>query len=229
MKRAAFAGHFALRTQNRIDSAPGACDNNNGNYSVQGNERMDITKIDPNFLKGTVFSEKEFTWYDLRSEPFEVRGLAVCEGERFLRLPEELLPRVSEGVQVLAHHTAGGHVRFRTDALRVAVRASSLYPDSIMNHMALTGSKGLDIYADGEYCATIRPGITDEWFEGVCELKAGVKDIEINMPLYNGLTRLLIGISAGANVLRTDKNGTITVPFLATRMGLEPTASSVTG
>ena len=25
------------------------------------------------------------------------------------------------------------------------------------------------------------------------------------------------------------KNGTITVPFLATRMGLEPTASSVTG
>lgn len=201
MKRAAFAGHFALRTQNRIDSAPGACDNNNGNYSVQGNERMDITKIDPNFLKGTVFSEKEFTWYDLRSEPFEVRGLAVCEGERFLRLPEELLPRVSEGVQVLAHHTAGGHVRFRTDALRVAVRASSLYPDSIMNHMALTGSKGLDIYVDGEYCATIRPGITDEWFEGVCELKAGVKDIEINMPLYNGLTRLLIGISAGANVL----------------------------
>ena len=27
----------------------------------------------------------------------------------------------------------------------------------------------------------------------------------------------------------SEKNGTITVPFLATRMGLEPTASSVTG
>ena len=143
---------------------------------------MDITKIDPNFLKGTVFSEKEFTWYDRSSEPFEVRGLAVCEGEKFLRLPEALIPRCSEGVQVLAHHTAGGHVRFRTDAARIAVRASSLYPDSIMNHMALTGSKGLDIYANGEYCATIRPGITDEWFEGVCELKAGMKDVEINMP-----------------------------------------------
>ena len=162
---------------------------------------MDITRIDPNFLKGTVFSEKEFTWYDLRSEPFEVRGLAVCEGERFLRLPETLIPRFCEGLQVLAHHTAGGHVRLRTDAGRIAVRASSLYPDSIMNHMALTGSKGLDLYADGEYCATIRPGITDEWFEGVCELKSGMKDVEINMPLYNGLTHLLIGIPAGATVL----------------------------
>ncbi len=162
---------------------------------------MDITKIDPNFLKGTVFSEKDFTWHDMKSEPFEVRGLAVCEGEKFLRLPEELLPRVSEGVRVLAHHTAGGHVRFRTDAARIAVRASSLFPDSSMNHMALTGSKGLDVYANGEYCATIRPGTTDEWFEGVCEMKPGMKDVEINMPLYNGLTHLLIGIGAGASVL----------------------------
>lgn len=162
---------------------------------------MDITRIDPNFLKGTVFSEKEFAWHDPRNEPFEVRGLAVCEGEHFLRLPETLIPRFCEGLQVLAHHTAGGHVRFRTDARRIAVRASSLYPDSSMNHMALTGSKGLDLYADGEYCGTIRPGTTDEWFEGVCELKSGIKDVEINMPLYNGLTHLLIGLSADARLL----------------------------
>ena len=134
---------------------------------------------------------------DAQSEPFEICGLAEVHDEVYLRLPEGVLPRMSEGVNNLAYHTAGGRVRFRTNADRIAVRAKSRN-SGMMSHMPLTGSSGVDIYENGSFLASVRPADSDGgWFEGAFGKKNEISDIEINFPLYNGLTHLLIGIPEG--------------------------------
>ena len=166
--------------------------------------RFDISLVDANFLKGSALSADEFIWRSALSEPFEIRGLAAAEGERFVRLPVADLQKYSEGVQLLAYHTAGGRVRFQTDSARVAVRVKSLNAGA-MSHMPLTGSAGVDIYKNGAFAASVRPATGDGgWFEGVYTSSGEMARYEINMPLYNGLTALLIGLDEGAKLLAPD-------------------------
>ena len=175
--------------------------------------REDIGKIDPNFLNGSVFEKEDYRWSDAQSEPFEIRGLREAHGEVYCRLPESMLPRMSEGINHLAYHTAGGRVRFRTNADRIAVRAKSRN-GGMMSHMPLTGSSGVDIYENGVFTASIRPA--DEnggWFEGVVWKKDGISDMEINLPLYNGLTHLLIGIPKDREAL-PPREYTLSVPVV---------------
>ena len=163
--------------------------------------RFDISLVDANFLKGSALSAEEFEWRNVQSQPFEIRGLAVAEGERFVRLPVEELPKYSEGVQLLSYHTAGGRVRFRTDSARVAVRVKSLNAGA-MSHMPLTGSAGVDIYKNGAFAASVRPATGDGgWYEGVYTSPGKMAQYEVNMPLYNGLTAMLIGLTPGAKLL----------------------------
>lgn len=155
--------------------------------------KQDISRIDPNFLSGSVISG-EYVWMDVQEKPFEIRGLAKAEGDIYCRLPEEILPGTNEGVQVLAYHTAGGRVRFRSDAPEIAVRVYSRYAN-MMSHMPLTGSAGVDVYLNGKFGASIRPQKDqDGWYEGVFRNPFGLTDIEINLPLYNGLKHMLIGV-----------------------------------
>lgn len=167
--------------------------------------RFDISLVDPNFLKGSSLSADEYEWKNALSEPFEIRGLAVKEEGKFVRLPVEDLSKYSEGVQLLSYHTAGGRVRFRTDSARVAVRAKSLN-SGMMSHMPLTGSAGVDIYRNGKFAASVRPALADgDWFEGVFGTPGEMAQYEINMPLYNGLTTILVGLNHGAKILAPEK------------------------
>ncbi len=161
---------------------------------------MDITKIDKNFLKGSVFEARDYQWFDILDKPFEIRGLAVHDGEKFCRLPLKLLPRLSEGVNSLAWHTAGGRVRFETDTPSLAFRVRSLNT-GMMSHMPLTGSAGIDIYSDGVFAASVRP-MNDRggYFEGTANLGEGRHSIEVNLPLYNGITNMYVGVSKGKSV-----------------------------
>ncbi|MCR4620486.1 MAG: SGNH/GDSL hydrolase family protein [Clostridiales bacterium] len=161
---------------------------------------MDITKIDMNFLKGSVFEAGDFEWRDILEKPFEIRGLAVHEGEKFCRLPLKLLPKLSEGVNSLAWHTAGGRVRFETDSPMLAFRVRSLNT-GMMSHMPLTGSAGIDVYSDGIFTGSVRPA-NDRggYFEGSVSLGDGRHLVEVNLPLYNGITNMYVGVSKGKSV-----------------------------
>ncbi len=161
---------------------------------------MDITKIDKNFLRGSVFEAKDFEWYDVLDKPFEIRGLAVHEGEKFCRLPLTLLHKLSDGVNTLAWHTAGGRVRFETDSATLAFRVRSLNT-GMMSHMPLTGSAGIDVYSDGVFAASVRPA-NDRggYFEGTANLGEGLHSVEVNLPLYNGITNMYVGVPKGKNV-----------------------------
>ena len=137
--------------------------------------KLDISTVDKNFLAGSVYESQQLIWHDILDAPFEIRGLAIHEGESFCRLPLALLKDCSDGVKTLAWHTAGGRVRFSLkNATRLALRVESLN-SGMMPHMPLTGSAGVDIYVNGEFRSAIRPANDDGgYFEGETKISASM-------------------------------------------------------
>lgn len=159
--------------------------------------KQDIKKIDPNFLSASVLAEK-YEWYDIESSPIVVSGLAVHGEGVYQRMPEETAAKVSDSVHDLNWHTAGGSVRFKTDSDEIAVRVESRF-DVLMSHMPLTGSSGVDVYMNGRFEGAIRPEDGKAgWFEGMLPNPYGLAEFELNLPLYNGICHMLIGIRKGA-------------------------------
>ena len=163
--------------------------------------RLDISTIDKNFLAGSVYESQSLLWKNLLEEPFEIRGLAVSEGETFCRLPLDLVHNCSDGIKVLAYHTAGARIRFSLrNATRLALRCE-LLNTGMMSHMALSGSAGVDIYINGEFSKAIRPdNDRGGYFEGETNITASKAKVEINLPLYNGIKHLFIGVEPDAEL-----------------------------
>lgn len=163
--------------------------------------RIDITKIDKNFAATGIANKEEYVWYSADDERFEIRGLAVHTDGSYLRMPEEAMEGQNDGVKNLSHHTAGGRVRFRTSANKLA-----FYVENIglfnMNHMPQTGISGIDVYVNGVFASSFRPANTEcVSFEGEMNLNGKVNSVEIGMPLYNGVKHLYIGVPKGKKVL----------------------------
>ena len=162
---------------------------------------MNIGKIDPNFLLGSKFSIEEYDWRNALDAPIEIRGLAVKEGDDFFRVPQDIAKATSSGVYDLSSHTAGGRVRFKTNSKKIALRVHSRHA-FMMSHMPLTGISGVDVYKNGTFIGSIRPEKPDgSWFEGFVNAGEGEGEIEINLPLYNGVKAILIGLEKGASCL----------------------------
>lgn len=165
-----------------------------------------ISEIDSNLKVLTDFSREGLEYFDVLDAPFAVHGV-FHDGERFVRLPSDVAKSVSDGVLSLHSHTAGGRVRFRTDSKRIAIRA---YMNNVykMPHFAFSGSCGFDMYVDGKYFRTFMPPFDlDEGYESLIDLStlgAPVsREIEINMPLYSGVTSLHIGIDEGSELSKS--------------------------
>ena len=163
--------------------------------------KQSVEKIDKNFLAGSSITREDIDWYELPCEPFEIRGLAACAQGKYYRLPEDIVDRVNEGVCTLGRHTAGGRIRFATDSPFIAYRAQLRYTGS-MSHMPLTGSAGTDVFVDGRSVTTFRPtDDTQEWYDGFVEyLPEKMKQIEMGLPLYNGVKQMFVGVKQGSKV-----------------------------
>ncbi len=163
--------------------------------------KQDIAKLDKNFAECGIANKEEYVWYSADDKRFDIRGLAVHTDGTYIRMPEEALTDKSEGVQNLARHTAGGRVRFRTSAEKLAFYVEN--PSTFhMNHMPQTGISGIDVYVNGVFSASFRPAnISAVYSEGEMVLSGKVNNIEIGMPLYNGVRHLYIGIPKGKKIL----------------------------
>lgn len=163
--------------------------------------KQSIAQVDRNFLAGSEITRQDIDWYALPDEHFEIRGLAEAEDGLYYRLPVGLVDCVNEGVCTLGRHTAGGRIRFRTDSPFIAYRAKLRYTGS-MSHMPLTGSAGTDVFLGGRALTTFRPADDRaEWYDGFIEfLPEEMKDMEMGMPLYNGLQHIYVGVKAGSRV-----------------------------
>lgn len=163
---------------------------------------MDIQRIDPNFQTKVVIDKTGYRFYDARE--LSLHGV-FYDGECYRRMPKDVAEGANDGVRALSKNTSGGRVRFVTNSKRIAISAAM---PSIcrMAHMAYSGIHGFDMYADTgdgpRYAATFLPR-TDIEGGYESEKKFDTDEerlITINMPLYNQLTALAIGIDEGAYI-----------------------------
>ncbi len=157
---------------------------------------MRIEDFDKNFIVAAP-DAAQTVFFDVSRPPFTVHGL-LRDTAGYYRIPHALAAATGDGVKFLNLNTAGGRVRFRTDATRIVLRAD-LRAVTRMPHFAFTGSAGFDLYADDVYRGTFVPpdDMTDGYTSEIDLEEGGVREITIHFPLYSGVKRLEIGLPPG--------------------------------
>lgn len=162
---------------------------------------MDITEIDGNFTV-PVPKTGDTHFFDVSAPPFRVYGL-LRDDAGYFRMPRTAASAVNPGVKELNAHTAGGRVRFKTDADRICLRVQ-LRSVAVMPHFALTGSAGFDLYADNVFCGAFFPPVNPKkGYKGELRLPGGEKqlrEITVHFPLYAGVVKLELGFPAGSRI-----------------------------
>lgn len=161
---------------------------------------MQIPSLDPAFLVPSALGRGDIRWYAPNDAPFRIYGLCKVGKNEWHRVPEDVAQATSPGVADLSKNTAGGRIRFTTDSPFVAVRAKPLHEGG-MAHMAMTGIAGCDLYAGTEFRGVIRPELTTgKIYEGIVTMPEGENLVTVNLPLYNGIGAIAIGVREGSSV-----------------------------
>lgn len=119
----------------------------------------------------------------------------------YQRLPDRARAVVRPPVWALSGDSAGLAVRFVTDATEIHARWTLTKPDLTMSHMAATGVSGVDLYTrrDGgwRFVAVGRPTAQEMDVTLVSNMPPGRREYILYFPLYNGVSRMDIGVPAG--------------------------------
>lgn len=170
-----------------------------------------ITAIDRNLAPVEVSCEGMKN-YDINQPPFRLYGLSRESGEcDYKRLPHKLVQSIeNSGLKNLYTNTAGLRLRFRTNSKKLILRCT-WDERTVFDHMPMTGVSCFDLYADGQYCNVLRPGILqnqqfpiplEEGYETLYEFPdCRMRDLVLNFPLYNNITALSIALDEQATVL----------------------------
>lgn len=170
---------------------------------------MNISKVDKNFTTSVV-NKENLAWHSVLSQPFCVYGVAYDkEYQGFLRLPKSVAKATSVSVDVLSECTAGGRIRFKTNSSFVAVKCFGSTTMNIMHHMPISGTFGVAFYVDGIFnghvCPTAQQVINPQdgkiCFDGFKSLDSKMHEIELCLPLYNGMKEIYIGLEDGCTIL----------------------------
>jgi len=144
----------------------------------------------------------QIVFYDASTFPL-LGKISEATETRYERLPAKLKGISREEVWNLGKNTAGLAIRFRSDAQEITVRWETLN-DVIMNHMAPTGIKGLDLYSleNGvwTYVNTARPTAKKSDTVIISNMEKKERELMLYLPLYDGLVSLEIGIDASATI-----------------------------
>jgi lysophospholipase L1-like esterase len=149
----------------------------------------------------------EILWHSPINKPFHIAGFPWLEQDGvYRRLPLKPEHSLPPAVDYLANCTAGGQIRFQTDSSRLSVKVR-LTGTADMNHMPATGQCGFDCYIGmpGEqmyYNTTKYDHTKKEYeFEMFDKMEAGLQNITLYFPLYQGVEEVLIGLDPEAEVL----------------------------
>jgi len=143
-----------------------------------------------------------FAWYDARLLTVEGKGYNDTE-QFWQRLPARAKGKVPPAVWDLSKHTAGICVRFVTDSTTIAAEWDGVTALK-MNHMAFSGSAGLDLYRrtgrGWRYVATGRPQDHRTSQVLISKAPAGFSEYLLHLPPYHPTTSLRIGIDPAAKL-----------------------------
>ena len=176
---------------------------------------MNIAEIDKNFKVESNIDEPDIKFYNVKEAPFDLYGLYnPTVGTDFSRMPVDVAKNVSEGVNLLNTHTAGGRIRFKTNSRYIAINVTvpSFW---VMPHMTMAGSSGFDMYEKTDngykFLKTFYPWEGNFEDEGNMILKKQFeriiyfddvreRDLIIKFPLYNAVSEVYVGLENSAEV-----------------------------
>ena len=168
-----------------------------------------MAAVDSNFKVETSIDKADIRFYNVRTQPFAVYGL-LYENGCFRRMPEAVALQAERdfdqpgGIHRLHDMAAGGRVRFVTDSPYIAIHAKMPFVGR-MNHFALTGSAGFDMYVNCEegyrYVKTFVPYELVDHYESVHDFPdAQRREVIIHFPPYSSVSDLYIGLADGASL-----------------------------
>lgn len=119
------------------------------------------------------------------------------------RMPEALKAEFRPDLLFLGRNSAGVAVRFSSDSPMVSAKWT-LTNNYVMNHMAMTGIKGLDLYVlDGGrwmFIGTARPGAKENFSVFVKGMAKNEREFIAYLPLYDGVESLQIGVAKESSI-----------------------------
>jgi hypothetical protein len=135
------------------------------------------------------------------------------------RLPLSYKGKVRDAVWSLSKSSAGISVRFLSNSTTIRVKWE-LLNDAKMNHMAETGIKGVDLYFKNngiwQYVNTARPAGKSNDYLLVGNMTPSMREYRMNLPLYDGVTKLEIGIDSLSNIVKPERTNKKPIVFYGT-------------
>lgn len=170
-----------------------------------------VTEIDGEYVKER---ENGMVYVNVLAPQFAVSGIEHPSenGGEYYRLDASAKGTYSAANASLAVCTAGAQVRFRTDAAKIVIRITLRNPILNMHHFADRGVYGIDLYTgtgtDRDYLGAAMQTFADSttYNEQTVTLPGRIQEITVNLPLYSGVSELVIGFPENAGVaLPTDR------------------------
>ncbi|MFC0513736.1 SGNH/GDSL hydrolase family protein [Mucilaginibacter angelicae] len=158
-----------------------------------------VFAFDARCLPGNDIAADSVTFYDARQ--FTVIGRFHHE-ENYRRFPGRYQQVLRAEVWEESLSSAGIAIRFRTNATRIAVRWSLREIDPLSKKAGPVGTDGIDLYcntgAGWQYVNTGKPKQKVNEFILLRNGDGAYKEYLLNLPLYNGVDSLAIGVNEGA-------------------------------
>lgn len=155
-------------------------------------------------------------------ESFLIEGTGVAESEKespYDRLPASYKNKVRKPVWDLSKNSAGISLRFNSNSTSVKVKWA-LMNDTKMNHMAETGIKGVDLYCKVKgvwtYVNTGRPTAKENEASLINGLSQVEREYKLYLPLYDGTTKVEIGIESGSTITKPAEDKKLPIVFYGT-------------
>jgi hypothetical protein len=138
-------------------------------------------------------------FYD--ASEFEIIG-KLPDTETYTRLPQSAENTVRKIVWEISKSTAGISVRFASNSTKIAIRWKLLNNTDSPNMTAIM-SKGLDLYAfTGQQWLFVGAAKPTGKFQNEADVIVGMDTLSreylLNLPLYDGVSKVEIGIDTGA-------------------------------
>ena len=137
-------------------------------------------------------------WHTVTPAAIEGKGWTDTEGG-FDRFPTRAKDVVRAPVWDLSRHSAGLSVRFTSNATRIRVRWTVTTARLALPHMPATAVSGLDLYARVDatwyFVGGARPteSPTNDALV-IAGLTPSAREFRLYLPLYNGVSRLEVGV-----------------------------------
>ncbi len=169
----------------------------------QNNGEMKRFEADANFI---VYSAKKdaYTFHNYKN--FTLEGYPFYnENNNFIRLPERILPKLSDNLQAIAHNSGGGAIRFCTNSKKLAVYAE--YNEKWQcSNMSGKITTGFDLYKRiGEQYYSVA-GFQALLDEEVLDMEYTISDDDemyeyiLYMPVFSWVKDFSIGVLNGSSI-----------------------------